>query len=254
MRNNVFIAGLIAALFVYGDVKAQEAGVNINPVRSGAFTQEVLLGDIVPEQNLAGLSHIYGPEQRLSWQIYVPQDYSPDNPPGVFVYISPSKKGSLPRGWGRVMSEKNYIYISMNGAGNKVPANQRILNALLAVEYVSANYQTDEARTLIAGFSGGARVASIIVESTTGIFEEAVFMGGAIKSQSPPEALAQKLGAGAYVFITGRQDQARNEMKATHAQYKKSGIKRLKFIDERNMGHDLPKAKILRRAIEFLSF
>ncbi len=234
--------------------RAQPPALQSNPLQTGAFTKEVRLADIVAAQDLAGMAHIYAAEQSLLWHIYVPPDYTPTKPAGLFVYISPSTKADPPRPWRSVLAKKNYIYVSAGRAGNKVPANQRILNALLAVQYMNANYALDESRTLISGFSGGARIASIIVESAPGIFEEAVLMGGAIKSQTSLEALGQKLEGGAYVFITGRKDQARDEMKASYAQYKKAGLTRLKFIDERNIGHELPKSRILRRALDFLSF
>ena len=223
--------------------------------RTGAFTHEAVLRDMVTPVILKSLSQIYGPDQHMSWNIYVPPDYNPQNPPGVLVYISPSKESYSPRGWQSVISDHNYIFISANGAGNKVPANRRMANAVLAVDYIEKTYVTDKSRTVISGFSGGAAVSSIIVETVPDIFEAAIFMGGASKWQGDRAAIHPKLENGAYVFITGHDDfeRARRVIRTTYRQYKEAGVSRLKLIDKRNMGHELPKSKIFRQALDFIA-
>ena len=128
-------------------------------------------------------------------------------------------------------------------------------NAVLAVDYIEKTYVTDKSRTVISGFSGGAAVSSIIVETVPDIFEAAIFMGGASKWQGDIAAIHPKLENGAYVFITGHDDfeRARRVIRTTYRQYKEAGVSRLKLIDKRNMGHELPKSKIFRQALDFIA-
>jgi len=245
---------LLCALMIMGFPAsfAQEA---TEILRKGAFTHEGVLGEMVTPDILDRLSQIYGPDQPMSWTIYVPPDYTPQNPPGILVYISPFKKSGSPRQWQNVFSDHNYIFISANGAGNKVPANRRLANAVLAVDYIQKTYVTDKNRTVISGFSGGGAISSIIVENVPDIFEAAIFMGGASKWQGDIDTIKPKLQNGTYVFITGHGDfeGARRVIRATYSQYEKAGLSRLKLIDERNMGHEVPKSKILKRALDFIA-
>jgi len=245
---------LLCALMIMG-LPASFAQEAAEILRRGAFTHEGILSEMVTPDILDSLSQIYGPDQHMSWTIYVPPDYTPQNPPGVLVYISPFKKSSSPRQWQSVFSDHNYIFISANGAGNKVPANRRLANAILAVDYIQKIYVTDKNRTVISGFSGGGAISSIIVENVPDIFEAAIFMGGASKWQGDTDAIKRKLGSGAYVFITGHDDleRAQRVIRATYSQYGKAGLSRLKLIDDRNMGHEVPKSKILRQALDFIT-
>lgn len=219
----------------------------------GRFDVNVRVDEIANPETLGAFSDIYKSGDDISWHIYVPEDYDPSNPPGIFVFISPSKSGAVAGRWHESLKQENFIYISANNAGNRAPANRRVLNALLAVQYISSRYKTNAERTVIAGFSGGARVSSIVVEAVPDIFEAGVFMGGAFNWRGDLAALEAQLAGGAYVFMTGGRDHALDETRRAYLQYKKSGLKHLKLMSPRKMGHEYPKSKDFAEALSFIS-
>lgn len=221
--------------------------------RLGKFDVDIKLSQIIDPKALGPFADIYKGEDEISWHIYVPPNYDPENPPGIFVYVSPSKSGKAAGNWYSRFEQENFIYISAHKAGNLVPGNRRMLNAVLAAQYVSATYVTDPARTVISGFSGGARISSLVVENIPGIFEAGIFMGGAIEWRGDRAKIAERLGGGAYVFMTGGQDSAKGEVQTTYKQYKKAGLRHVKLINPRDIDHELPKRKDFDRALSFIS-
>jgi len=54
------------------------------------------------------------------------------------------------------------------------------------------------------------------------------------------------------VFLTGRYDFNRREMKSVSAKYRDAGVSGLLLIDDSALGHQLPTPDLLARALEFL--
>lgn len=263
LRHSAFLCAMgIALLGCVGYAQLPSQGYALSPIKTstglaktgvqtGAFNKDVSLRDVLKPDEVRNIAHIYPEDESLSWSLFVPLHYSPRNPPGVLVYISPSTTGKLPRQWRDILSDENYIYISANGAGNKVPANRRILNASLAVQYVNSKYHIDPNRVVVSGFSGGARISTLVIETLPKVFKGALLMGGALKWRGDTTHIKPVLQSGTYVFVTGRRDQARKEMRSVYKQYKAAGVKGLKFIDVPNLGHSLPKTKTFREALSF---
>ncbi len=247
---------LFTALFIAGVAAAQAPSQTSGQTFTeavGKFEKDVRVGDIIDPKTLGPFSKIYKADDDISFHIYVPPNYDPENPPGVFVYISPSKSGKAAGNWYGRFEKENFIYISANKAGNLVPGHRRMLNAVLAAQYVSAQYKTNPDRTVISGFSGGARMSSLVVENIPGIFEAGIFMGGAIEWRGDKSKISERLGGGAYVFMTGSADSAKGEVQATYKQYKKAGLKHVKFISPRNIDHELPRRQDFAAALSFIS-
>ena len=226
---------------------------NLPSQDTGRFDVKVPVGRIVDIESLGSFADIYHADDEISWHIYVPEDYDPNNPPGVFVFISPSKSGKAQASWYNALKRENFIYISANKAGNLVPGKRRISNAALAVAYIDAHYEINDARTVIAGFSGGGRISSLVVESVPGVFNAGIFMGGAFEWGGDPDTIKEQLGGGAYVFMTGEFDQAQGEVQKTYRQYKKQGLKHLKLVNGRKTGHEYPKRGAFASALKFIS-
>jgi len=221
--------------------------------KTGVFTLEMELSEIAPDDQLSLISTAYQDQTQMSFSLFVPEGYDPANPPGILVYISPAKTESVPRSWRRVLEEENLIFISANGAGNKAQTNRRLFNAMLASRAVNMHYETDPDRRYLSGFSGGARVSSIAVETMPNFFNGAIFIGGAFNWHGDPQNMEAILNAGSYVFITGRKDQARPEVLSAYRQYKNIETAHVTLIDNQRLGHELPKAKMFRQALGFLS-
>jgi len=82
----------------------------------------------------------------------------------------------------------------------------------------------------------------LIIETSPAVFDGAILMGGAIKSNIDPTLLQSRLDGGTYVFVTGRDDHARPEVLKTYRQFKDIKSAKTALIDRRNLGHELPKS------------
>ncbi len=222
-------------------------------IKTGAFDLEIKLSDIVDVKELARISPDIDENSLSSWHIYVPETYDLDNPPGVLVYISPTPRGAPPDSWYRVLQQENMIFISANDHGNTAPTNRRIANTLIALKLINARYTTNSDKKYISGFSGGARVSSLLIESIPNLFKGALLIGGAFKWKGKKADLHNVIENGHFVFVTGRKDHARREVIKTYRQYKKIDQSKVLLIDDRKLGHSLPKAKQFEEALSFLS-
>lgn len=220
--------------------------------RLGAFDLTVSLQAAAGSDDVSSLERFYGDNDALSWGIYVPEDYDPANPPGIIVFISPLKDGSVPASWKSTLKDENMIYISAHGAGNRVPAARRMTNALLALNVVRAQYVTDPDITIISGFSGGARTSCLVLETFPGIFTGAMVMGGGFKWDGERLDLGETLKGGAYFFMAGDRDHAATETEETYRQYKRAGLT-AGYRSIRNEGHVYPKRRDFAKAMAFLT-
>jgi len=87
-----------------------------NKIRTGRYDVSVNISDIVDPQSLGRFSSVYDASSDISWHIYVPPNYDPAHPPGVFVYISPSESGAGAGHWYKRFEAENLIYIIFPGA------------------------------------------------------------------------------------------------------------------------------------------
>ena len=142
---------LAFALFAMG---AQAAG-DVESPRTGYFKLQFTPEELLGETGVLGAEEILRSDDRLSWQLYVPEAYSADSPAGVMVYVSPQSKGGPPRRWSSVLDEKNLIWIGAINAGNRVAVGKRMFLAMLAPKVVAQFYDIDAERIYVSGFSGG---------------------------------------------------------------------------------------------------
>lgn len=218
--------------------------------RSGSFDLTISVDIATGSDDIT--ARFYDGIESLSWDLYVPENYNEENPPGIIVFISPLKSGKVPKPWKPVLDQFNMIYISANGAGNKVPAFRRMMNALLAINIVRSRYKTDQSVTIISGFSGGARTSCLVLESFPGVFNGAMVMGGAFDWKGDLLSLAKTLEDGAYFFMAGNKDHAAAETKRTFRQYSHAGLI-TQFRSIRNKGHTYPGRRDFRAALKFLT-
>ena len=219
----------------------------------GAFSHDVSWRDLVTPEHAKVMEDTFDGLETITWSLYVPPDYDPDKPPGIFVFISPIKDGTIRPRWRRVFDQHNMIYISASGAGNYVPSKRRFYHSALAVKTVQSLYKTDERVRIISGFSGGGRMSSRILELLPGVFTGGLMIGGAFDWAGSDEDLKTALGEGAFVFLTGTRDQAEWETRRAYLQYRDAGIADVKYISVRGMTHRFPDAKEMDQALSFLN-
>jgi hypothetical protein len=219
--------------------------------RTGAFTLSYTVQELLGEK--AGrTASVIPPDETVSWDVYVPEDYRADEPAGVVVFISPSNSGSPRRGWSNVMDERNLIWISANRSGNRVFVPRRVLLSVLALVAIQQEYVLDGARVYIAGFSGGGRVASMVSTEYAGTFKGGIFISGVEFWDVDQPRLFESIRSNKYVFLTGEYDHALESTKRTYRAYRDAGVPDIKLLVVQNLGHEDPPRREISKAIEFL--
>ena len=195
----------------------------------------------------------------------------PKKPVGIFAYISPTEKGRPPKGFEKVLSKRNIIYIGANDSGNEVDPPWRVALAANAVRILNEAYQIDPDRVYISGFSGGGRSASIGMLGFQDVFSGGMPMAGAnamlpmenatsetdvyfdsgVKGVKPSDLqLAATMGR--YVFYSSEKDFNRMNTKKIAEGYQKHGFKFVTYLEAPKRGHNAASAAYLDKALDFL--
>ena len=221
--------------------------------RSGTFRLVMTTVELLGEAVANDLSSVFAPDEELSWQVHVPDTFSPERPPGLVVFASPTSRGApISADWRRLLAEKNLLWIGGNSAGNKIPTVRRMLLATLAPSAINKNYPVNMERCYIAGFSGGAKIAGLVMSAAPEQFTGSIYMGGARfwdDEQSPNIAMINRAY---HAFMIGSNDEARRETFPVLRQYQDAGVENTIVIEMPNVGHRLPSGQYLEEAIEYL--
>lgn len=144
---------VIVLLFVENALHAQElpgvANVGTEEVRSGEFTIS-----FNARSDLSGISVFMrrfgwpvaairkrdprGGEYLIStesFEVYVPGDYQPDTPYGLFVWISPGDSGAIPEAYKPALDKYRLIWIGANRERRDVSERIRRLVASMPAQY-----------------------------------------------------------------------------------------------------------------------
>jgi hypothetical protein len=241
-RNLLIISGLLLA---YGSALAGE--IPLGEIRSSSTLVE-LLG----AESARHLESVVDPDETIEWELYVPENYDPDTPAGLVVYVSPMDSGAIPGRWKSVMDDNNLIWIGANHSGNRVKAARRVSFALFAPVVAAGTYKIDESRVYLSGFSGGGRVASIIAPEYSHIFGGAIYICGVnFWGKRKPKQM-EEVRENRYVFVTGRKDFNRTETRDVHRMYRRAGVNNVLLMDISGMDHTIPSAAKFAEAIIFL--
>ena len=226
---------------------------NHDPVtaQTGAFSRTYLATTVLGDRS-SRYESLFEAGEEITWQYYVPPGYDPARPAGLLVYISPTRSGAMPKEWRSVMNEHNLIWIGADRSGNRTKVPRRVLLSLLGVELVGGEYEVDERRLYLSGFSGGARVASMAVIDNADIFRGGLFFCGADLWHLEESPNVERMKKNRYVLITGTLDQALEPVKKTYRGYRRAGIEQTKLMIIRNMGHSTPRRGDFAKAIAFL--
>ena len=194
---------------------------------------------------------ILDPEATIKWQVYRPA-HNGDKPPGVLVYVSPTRSGAMDGRWAGVLDEYNLVYIAADHSGNRMPVTHRMVLATSAPMAVKQLFVIDEERIFISGFSGGGRVASFISNQYPTVFSGAVFICGVNFWNEDVISDLDRILNNRYVFVTGTRDFNLNETRIVYRKYLQAGAENSLLEIENGMGHALPSARTLATALDFL--
>ncbi len=192
---------------------------------TGEFRVSSTMVEVVGENTARNAEKIIAADEPLTWEFYVPDDYRPDNPPGLMVYISPTPSGEIPRDWKTVMEEHNLIWVAANGSGNTAMVSRRAILAMIAPTLMQKQYKIDRERVYLSGLSGGGKMASMVATDNAHLFKGAIYNCGVDFWQQDPPKRFEQIKQNHYVFVTGTLDQALEPTKRVYKQYRQAGSK-----------------------------
>jgi len=248
MKNTWFLVPLCLLAIELHSTEPKQPG----SIRTGNFQISSTLAEIVGETSARSAGEVFAPDETISWQVYVPDDYQADKPAGLLVYISPSQSGEIPRGWNRAMDEHNLIWVAANESGNSTATSRRAILAIVAPTLIEKHYKIDRQRLYLSGLSGGGRMASMIATDQAHLFKGAIYNSGADSWGTEPPRRLEQIKQNSYVFITGTLDQALEPTKKAYRKYKNAGVENVKLMVIRDMTHKNPSRFKFAEAIEFL--
>lgn len=202
--------------------------------------------------------------------ISVPKNYTGSQPFGILVYISPSDDSSaLPPGWANVLQEKKLIFIAPQNVGNNQAVSRRAGLAVVAASKLPEIIKIDTNRVYVAGFSGGARMASYASFLRPDLFAGVLAVCGVDFPREVPRVQATKddkygffslddkqadeaKAKVKFVLVTGSKDfRYGNILDIYKGGFQKDGYS-VKLIDVPGMEHTLCSQKVLTEAFAFL--
>lgn len=203
-----------------------------------------------------------------TFEVLVPKNYNKNVPHGLLIWISPSPEPKISKEWEAVLAEKKIIFIGAKNSGNPRNLFDRARMAIDANVNMRELYNIDGRRVYVSGFSGGARVASMVGVCYAEMFSgTACFMGVNFyqdilcpdnmvyrMNYVPDEgvlAIAKK--ACRYALITSEKDPNHaNTMGMLENGFKKEGFAAVQGFDVPGIGHTPPNAEWFKKVIEFL--
>ena len=168
------------------------------------------------------------------------------------VFISPEDIGLPQPQWEPVMLQRKVAWVGVDNAGNQRPVRERMILALVGRELLLLQAGLPERGFILAGMSGGGKAASQLMGLSPKRFDGALYMTGANTLADIDKSLLAILQRKRIVFLTGRKDFNRDEVKRVYRQYRRLGIHQSLFMDVTGMTHEYPSQASFTQALDFL--
>lgn len=114
-------------------------------VKVGSFklqsTSEEILGQEAAEQ----FESILELDEKITWRVYVPEDYDENNPPGILLYQIYGGTFEEPIGWKSALNEKNLILVRVTHNGSLIEGKEMLLG-VLSLPLLQNQYNIDTSR------------------------------------------------------------------------------------------------------------
>ena len=181
-----------------------------------------------------------------SYALYLPSAFDPKKKWPILYLFDPGARGSAGVGAFRAAAEDHgWILVGSNNSRNG-PLEESVREALALWADTQRRLPVDERRIYAAGFSGGARVASILPRIIAREIAGIIGCGAGLSRGITPEDLK----AGAYFGLTGLADFNYEEMKNLDLAFDPAGVThRFLFFEGR---HDWPVPSNCARALGWL--
>ncbi len=235
-------------------VRAEDDTVT-EPARLGAyratFTQRSPLSSFKGLADRTGLRRPGSPDEhditQETFEVYVPPDYSPDEPYGLLVWINAIDHGRAFDHYQPVLDRHRLIWIGANRSGNNHDTLRRMALAMDGAFNILQRYSIDPDRVYISGYSGGGRVASLLAPTHPEVFRGATYFLGCNKPKGKVTKDAKQQMR--FVHVTGDEDFNLQDTRNVHAFYTNAKFRHATLIELKNQVHDLPGAEGFEKGI-----
>lgn len=218
----MIIRGLIGGIFIsiisVGTCLAQ--GIKTGEFIIEATPSEILNSDAVKNDKYIGM------EENLAWEIYVPENYDPSNPPGVMVFAGAPRDVKPPFGWLATMKDKNMIWIAARNSDNGSSIYQKELLAIMSVPLIEKDYQINKNRIYI---TGEARTAARAILDHPDIFDGAIFTGSRVWEDNAEEKL-KDITTQRFVFVTREKTNIPQGNRYAFYKFKNAGVNNTELV------------------------
>jgi len=204
-----------------------------------------------------------------SFQLFVPDTYTGDEPFGLFVWISAGNSGALPPSWLEVLAERKIIGIGLDNSGNERATWVRLGLAIDAAYNLQKQYKVDPRRVYVSGGSGGGRCASMLGVCFPDAFQGGFYLVGCNSYHvlgPPGEDRVWKPGyvkpgkkyfdlaanRSRHVLLTGETDMNREQTKVYYDAFLKDGFKHMTYIEIPKFGHQMPNKEWFDKGLALL--
>jgi predicted esterase len=186
-------------------------------------------------------------DQSVSYALYLPNSYTPALKFSVIIAFDPKGNGILPLERYKGLADKyGYILMGSNDSKNGQDMNttSTIIDALFSE--TTGRYSIDPERIYVMGFSGGARVASIIGFYQGGV-AGVIGCGAGFPATDQPVRFKPD-----YIAIAGNADFNMNELISLDKELDKSNFTHALILF--NGKHEWPPVEIMENAFLWTEF
>lgn len=256
--NRIFCAACIccsSAIVVCAEVPASgkvASGVRVSaPTRlDWIFALANQSPEKAPDQWLKGYE-----STEQSYDLFVPEKNTPTDSARGFPLVVFISAGNNPVGWSNwqdVCRKHGVLFAAPREAGNNTPMPRRVRIVLDVLDDVRRKHRVDADRTYLAGFSGGARVASAIGFALPEYFGGVVAVCGGSELRQEVwlrQRVIDRLGV---ALVTGERDFNRGEAERFHGPLLSAVGVQSKVWVVPGLGHALPEAAVFEDVFGWL--
>ena len=194
------------------------------------------------------LAPAFDPDEQLEFEVYVPDA---PGPKGLVVYISPKPGAAVPESWCPLLDDLGLVWVGAKHSGNQVAVARRAGLALLAPAVAAVHADMDD-RRLLTGFSGGGRVASMLMQTHPAVFGGAIYLCGANPLLLVTPEQIETIRSKPLLFLTGTGDFNLDDTQMALSTYRAAGLHNaiLEIVD--GLDHALPAAEAMSSALRYV--
>ena len=203
-----------------------------------------------------------------SFRLFIPRAYSPRESWGLLVWISAGDEPVIPSDWKAELEKHRMLFVGARHSGNLRHPLDRFRLALDATCNMCRRYKVDRQRINVAGFSGGARIASMLGVAYADVFTGTLCICGVNFYKDvaagngryypatfvpDPGVLLQGKQRSRFVLLTGDRDENHESTQTMFHEFKREGFRHVVCLDVAGMSHALPPVDKFGQALDYLA-